>query len=62
MKRIIVLLVVLVGLILACVGCTGMVKGVCDNCGQTEYLREFQGHGSVFHLCEDCYRMAKMFY
>ena len=62
MKRIMVLLVVIAGLVMACTVCSAMAKGVCDECGQVEKLYEFNDHGSIQHYCEDCYRWAKLLY
>lgn len=62
MKRMVLILVALIGLVAICTGCSAMAKGVCDGCGQTEKLNTFNGHGAVYHYCDDCYRIAKLFY
>lgn len=56
-KVILVFLAILLAVILtACAK-----KGVCENCGQTETLKEFtDSSGSTYWYCEDCTRMAKL--
>lgn len=43
-------------------GCDGRERGECDECGQIETLNKFvQSNGEVLWLCDDCYRLAKLF-
>ena len=46
----------------ALAGCGSSKTGTCEECGQTEKLTRFiEEDGTVHWLCNDCYRMAKMF-
>ena len=60
MKRITALfLTALIALTLAACSNTG----VCESCGQNEKLKQFtHDDGRVEWVCDDCYRMYKLFY
>ncbi len=62
MKKMILLFLVLVMALCILAGCGSSKTGTCEECGQTEKQTRFiEEDGTVHWLCNDCYRMAKMF-
>lgn len=56
---VLLLLCIVFSLGLACASCA--VKGVCDECGQTDVLHTYKtSSGETKHLCEFCYNMYKL--
>ena len=38
-------------------------RGACEECGQTEKLNKYvESNGNVLWLCDDCYRLYKMWF
>ena len=64
MKKITALvLTALIAFILACSLAACSNTGVCESCGQNEQLKQFtHDDGRVEWVCNDCYRMYKLFY
>ena len=61
MKRNMVILVcLLMAWVFSLVGCSS--KGECDECGQYEELTKYEGKtvDKTYHLCDDCYKLAKL--
>lgn len=61
MRRVLSLLLALLLVGTMALTLTSCGKGECDLCGQTESLNTFKTDGEKLRLCDDCYKLAKIF-
>ena len=56
-KRIILLITIMSTVFL--LGCAK--TGECDGCGQKEELKKYSSDSETMNLCDDCYRLEKIY-